>query len=131
MRDGNDVHLCEVGLRDGLQNVKTFFPTAAKIVWLEAEAAAGMPEIEACSFVPPKLIPQFSDCLEVLEPALKLEGVLISALIPNLKGAERSEEHTSELQSLMRISYAVFCLKKTIKTASHIDDKLVHTYHTR
>src|SRR3546814_10152740 len=29
-------------------------------------------------------------------------------------GPERSEEHTSELQSLMRISYAVFCLKKTI-----------------
>src|SRR3546814_7313172 len=29
-------------------------------------------------------------------------------------GADRSEEHTSELQSLMRISYAVFCLKKTI-----------------
>src|SRR3546814_5363319 len=29
-----------------------------------------------------------------------------------LKGEERSEEHTSELQSLMRISYAVFCLKK-------------------
>src|SRR3546814_9211967 len=34
-------------------------------------------------------------------------------------GAGRSEEHTSELQSLMRISYAVFCLKKkTIETAS-------------
>src|SRR3546814_4027331 len=32
--------------------------------------------------------------------------------------AERSEEHTSELQSLMRISYAVFCLKKKIKTKS-------------
>src|SRR3546814_8245635 len=31
-------------------------------------------------------------------------------------GAERSEEHTSELQSLMRISYAVFCLKKKNKT---------------
>src|SRR3546814_3002958 len=30
----------------------------------------------------------------------------------------RSEEHTSELQSLMRISYAVFCLKKTTKTTS-------------
>src|SRR3546814_1584609 len=30
-------------------------------------------------------------------------------------GGERSEEHTSELQSLMRISYAVFCLKKKIK----------------
>src|SRR3546814_21058366 len=33
-----------------------------------------------------------------------------------LFGIERSEEHTSELQSLMRISYAVFCLKKKIKT---------------
>src|SRR3546814_6558224 len=31
---------------------------------------------------------------------------------PLLRGAARSEEHTSELQSLMRISYAVFCLKK-------------------
>src|SRR3546814_8113856 len=31
-------------------------------------------------------------------------------------GYERSEEHTSELQSLMRISYAVFCLKKKTKT---------------
>src|SRR3546814_2354651 len=30
-------------------------------------------------------------------------------------GADRSEEHTSELQSLMRISYAVFCLKKKTK----------------
>src|SRR3546814_8482256 len=33
--------------------------------------------------------------------------------------AERSEEHTSALQSLMRISYAVFCLKKKKKTRSH------------
>src|SRR3546814_6928286 len=37
---------------------------------------------------------------------------------------ERSEEHTSELQSLMRISYAVFCLKKKIKTTQHTADTL-------
>src|SRR3546814_8353970 len=36
------------------------------------------------------------------------------ALMFNLREADRSEEHTSELQSLMRISYAVFCLKKKI-----------------
>src|SRR3546814_1140803 len=35
------------------------------------------------------------------------------ALGEGFKHADRSEEHTSELQSLMRISYAVFCLKKT------------------
>src|SRR3546814_10808287 len=38
----------------------------------------------------------------------------------------RSEEHTSELQSLMRISYAVFCLEK--KTLQHM---LTKSYHTR
>src|SRR3546814_3105667 len=42
------------------------------------------------------------------------------------KGAQvlRSEEHTSELQSLMRISYAVFCLKKKKKTQNHKYNKL-------
>src|SRR3546814_6956106 len=52
--------------------------------------------------------------------AAELEGLDIDALAAELAGdtteaaarAERSEEHTSELQSLMRISYAVFCLKK-------------------
>src|SRR3546814_2252705 len=38
------------------------------------------------------------------------------ASIPAIPGLDRSEEHTSELQSLMRISYAVFCLKKTKHT---------------
>src|SRR3546814_1669524 len=42
-----------------------------------------------------------------------LEIVLARAANGNVSQHERSEEHTSELQSLMRISYAVFCLKKT------------------
>src|SRR3546814_8689179 len=41
----------------------------------------------------------------------------------------RSEEHTSELQSLMRISYAVFCLKKKKTTKTTI--KIEHTIHTK
>ena len=54
-----DVTVREVGLRDGLQNVSTFFPTAAKQQWLRAEAAAGMPEIEAYN----RMVPS-SDRLE-------------------------------------------------------------------
>src|SRR3546814_3052568 len=42
-----------------------------------------------------------------------------ACLAPNVQPAARSEEHTSELQSLMRISYAVFCLKKKITTKQH------------
>src|SRR3546814_4495012 len=39
-------------------------------------------------------------------------GAALAAFVRGLDGQSRSEEHTSELQSLMRISYAVFCLKK-------------------
>src|SRR3546814_6818371 len=39
-------------------------------------------------------------------------------------GAARSEEHTSELQSLMRISYAVFCLKNKMKDRIHNNNKI-------
>src|SRR3546814_10315341 len=44
--------------------------------------------------------------------------------------AKRSEEHTSELQSLMRISYAVFCLKKKKKTKNTIATKVIDTNET-
>src|SRR3546814_3353921 len=43
-----------------------------------------------------------------------------ASAVPAKPGRGRSEEHTSELQSLMRISYAVFCLKK--KTATNTTD---------
>src|SRR3546814_4060038 len=44
--------------------------------------------------------------------AMHASGKLFSPKNDRLMGWERSEEHTSELQSLMRISYAVFCLQK-------------------
>src|SRR3546814_5121936 len=50
-------------------------------------------------------------------PALRQHGVALSKLTV----VDRSEEHTSELQSLMRISYAVFCLKKNKNI--HVNDK--------
>src|SRR5262249_56058811 len=88
MSDRIDVHVCEVGMRDGLQNVSQFMPTAEKLAWLEAEAAAGMPEMEVCSFVPPKLIPQFVDATEVCERALTLPGLPVTPLIPNPHGPD-------------------------------------------
>jgi hydroxymethylglutaryl-CoA lyase len=84
-----DVVVCEVGLRDGLQLVQEFFPTAEKLAWIEAEAAAGMPEIEVTSFVPAKIVPQFTDAEEVVTRALGIDGLTVGALVPNLKGAER------------------------------------------
>jgi hydroxymethylglutaryl-CoA lyase len=84
-----DVTVREVGLRDGLQIHATFMPTESKIAWIEAEAAAGVREIEVTSYVPPKLIPQFVDAEEVTRRALSIPGLTVTALIPNSKGAER------------------------------------------
>jgi hydroxymethylglutaryl-CoA lyase len=90
MGAGNiDVMVREVGLRDGLQLIPNFFPTAEKLAWIRAEAAAGVPEIEVTSYVPPKLIAQFVDAEEVTRGALGIQGLTVVALIPNLKGAER------------------------------------------
>src|SRR5271154_3314923 len=79
----------EVGLRDGLQSLAEIMPTEQKIAWIDAEHAAGVREIEVSSFVPPKMLPQLADAEAVVRHALSLPGLTVSALIPNLKGAER------------------------------------------
>jgi hydroxymethylglutaryl-CoA lyase len=90
MTGGIDVLVSEVGPRDGLQNTRQFMPTEYKKKWISAAAAAGLREIECCSFVPPKLIPQMIDAAEVVAHALTLPGLTVAALAPNLKGAQRA-----------------------------------------
>ncbi len=79
----------EVGLRDGLQSLAGFMPTAAKCAWISAEYAAGVDEIEVSSLVPPKLLPQFADAEAVVTHALAEPGLVVAVLVPNLRGAER------------------------------------------
>ena len=90
MSEGRDVEISEVGLRDGLQNTGKVMPTEAKKGWISAEAAAGVGEIEVCSFVPPKLFPQFLDAGEIVAHATTIPGLAVAVLVPNLKGAERA-----------------------------------------
>jgi hydroxymethylglutaryl-CoA lyase len=87
-----DVHICEVGPRDGLQNARHRMPTEAKKRWISALAAAGLNEIEVGSFVPPKLIPAMADTGEIVKHALGIEGLKVVALAPNVKGFERARE---------------------------------------
>src|SRR5438552_16177774 len=83
------VQIREVGMRDGLQSIAEIMPTETKLAWLDAEYAAGVREVEVSSFVPPKLLPQLADAEAVVQHALTLPGLTVSALIPNLRGAER------------------------------------------
>lgn len=84
------VYIRDVSLRDGLQMVRSQVPTATKLQWLDGLVAAGLKHVEVTSFVPPAVIPQFADAAEVASAALKLEGVSVSALVVNLKGALRA-----------------------------------------
>jgi len=88
MKRNVDVIVREVGPRDGLQLVKAIVPTETKLAWIKAEAEAGMVEFEVCSFVPPKVIPQFADARAVAGQALEIPGIRVMALTPNIKGAE-------------------------------------------
>ncbi|MFY2568725.1 hydroxymethylglutaryl-CoA lyase [Achromobacter ruhlandii] len=82
----------EVGPRDGLQSIAAVMPTPAKLRWIGALAAAGLREIEVCSFVPPKLLPQMADAADVVAAARELPGLHVAALAPNLRGARAAFE---------------------------------------
>ena len=84
------VTIREVGLRDGLQSIARTLPTAQKLQWIQGAYDAGLREIEVGSFVPPKLLPQLADTAELVAFAKTLPGLVVSVLVPNLKGAERA-----------------------------------------
>ena len=83
-----EVLISEVGLRDGLQSVKSTMATADKLAWLDALVAAGLQELEVGSFVHAQLLPQMADTAEVVRHALTHPGLTVMALVPNLRGAE-------------------------------------------
>jgi hydroxymethylglutaryl-CoA lyase len=85
------ISLREVGPRDGLQNEDPV-PTEAKVELIDALSRTGVGRIEAVSFVHPKAIPQMADAAEVWSRVSRAGDVRYSALVPNLKGAERALE---------------------------------------
>lgn len=84
------VTICEVGLRDGLQNEKRILSMGEKLELLDMVVASGIKIIEVGSFVHPKAVPQMADTEEVVRRMKRMEGVEYRALIPNLKGLERA-----------------------------------------
>ena len=111
-----DVLISEVGPRDGLQSVKATMPTANKFKWIDALVAAGLREIEVCSFVPAKHLPQMADAAEVVRHALKHPGVTVMALVPNLRGAEaalRANVHKLTIPVSASAAHSLANVRKT------------------
>ncbi|MBR8239796.1 hydroxymethylglutaryl-CoA lyase [Burkholderia multivorans] len=84
------LHLHEVAPRDGLQNEAAFVDTDDKIALIDALSACGYAKIEVTSFTSPKAIPALRDAEAVMHGIARAPGVVYTALVPNVRGAERA-----------------------------------------
>lgn len=84
------VSICEVGPRDGFQFEDVPIPTDLKIEIINQLIVAGVPRIQALSFVHPKWVPQMADAEVLAQEFANDKRAIISALVLNEKGLERA-----------------------------------------
>ncbi len=84
------VRIVEVGPRDGLQNEHVQIASEHKIRFIDLLTEAGLPIIEATSFVSPRAIPQLSDADTVMAGITRAPSTQYPVLVPNIKGMERA-----------------------------------------
>jgi hydroxymethylglutaryl-CoA lyase/(R)-citramalyl-CoA lyase len=83
------VTVCDVGPRDGLQNETEVLPSQTRAELIDRLAAAGLPRIEAVSFVRADRVPQMADAEDVVARVQRRERVELSGLVLNERGWER------------------------------------------
>ncbi len=111
-----DISIVEVGPRDGLQILKSILPTHLKKRWINEAAAAGMREIEVCSFVPAKVVPGMADADEIVRHACTVPGLTVVALAPNAKGAEaamKAGAHKVSMPISVSVAHNLANIRKT------------------
>jgi isopropylmalate/homocitrate/citramalate synthase len=83
------VILCDVGPRDGLQNEPDVLPPSVRAELVNMLAAAGLPRVEAVSFVRDERVPQMAGAEEVVEALERRDGTAYAGLVLNEQGYER------------------------------------------
>ena len=86
----NIVDILEVGLRDGLQNVKENLSIKDRLFIIEGLIEAGVSKIQVASFVDPKRVPQMAFAEDLVKRLNKKNGVEYSGLVFNVRGVERA-----------------------------------------
>lgn len=118
----DSVYINEVGLRDGLQNQPNPVSTEAKLQMAEALIEAGIRQIEAVSFVHPKLVPQMADAVDVLAGLRRYPDLQIAGLVPNMKGYERAKEQGMQSVAVVLASTDTFNLRNLNMTRAQTQD---------
>ncbi|ARP79811.1 hydroxymethylglutaryl-CoA lyase [Bordetella genomosp. 8] len=102
---GKRLYIQEVAPRDGFQNESRFVETQDKIRFIDALSACGYAKIEATSFTSPKAIPALRDAEIVMHEIRRHPGVVYTALVPNVRGAERALScRVDEVNLVMSVS---------------------------
>ena len=85
-----NVIICDVGPRDGLQNEDTTLSPTVRAELCDRLATAGVPRVEAVSFVNPKRVPQMAGAEEVMAAIDRRDGTVYAGLVLNERGYERA-----------------------------------------
>jgi hydroxymethylglutaryl-CoA lyase len=104
------VRIYEVGPRDGLQNEKSVIPVGTKAQFIHRLVDAGLPVVEATSFVHPTWVPQLADAGELLD-LLGEPGRDMPVLVPNERGLDRALEKGSRHIAIFGSSTETFARK--------------------
>ncbi|WP_300639929.1 hydroxymethylglutaryl-CoA lyase [Nocardioides sp.] len=112
------VTIYEVGPRDGLQNEQAVVPVAVKEEFVRRLLAAGLPLVEATSFVHPRWVPQLADAADLMT-RLGADGLDCPVLVPNERGLDRALElglrHVAVFASATE-AFAAKNLNRTLET---------------
>lgn len=111
MRYPNHVRMVEVGPRDGLQNESKAVSTEIRVELIDRLTAAGLPVIEAGSFVSPKWVPRMADTGEVMARIRRKPGVSYPVLVPNMKGFEAALAAGSEEIAIFGAATETFSMR--------------------
>lgn len=107
------VKMVEVGPRDGLQNEPEIVPAQIKIGLIDRLSEAGLPVIEATSFVSPKWVPRMADAAQVMAGIRRRNGVRYPVLVPNMKGLEGALAANADEIAVFAAATETFSQKNT------------------
>jgi hydroxymethylglutaryl-CoA lyase len=118
------IEICEVGPRDGLQNEKKILPTETKAELISKLIDAGIRNIEAVSFVNPKVVPQMADAEELLKILPKSDDIRYGGLVLSRSGLERALTTDVDFLHIVTTTSDSFNLRNAKRTVDQAVEEL-------
>lgn len=119
------INICEVGIRDGLQNEKKIITTEQKVELISKLITAGIKKFEAVSFVNPKIVPQMADAEEVIKNVPKVNGVTYAGLVLSKSGLDRALKTQIDTLHIVLATSDEFNMKNARRTVDESLKELV------